>query len=138
MQLTLTFATTGREQLLDITQAVNKALADAAVSEGMLHLWCPHTTAGLTVNEGADPDVAADLLSALRRIVPESGFRHAEGNSPAHVMAMLTGPSRQIVVKAGRLALGRWQSLFLCEFDGPRTRSVQLSFLPTTQTVTNR
>jgi secondary thiamine-phosphate synthase enzyme len=133
MQRTLTFATTGREQLLDITQAVNKALADAGASEGFAHLWCPHTTAGLTVNEGADPDVAAALLSALRRIVPESGFRHAEGNSPAHVKAMLTGPWQQIAVKGGRLMLGRWQAVFLCEFDGPRDRSVQLSFIPASE-----
>ncbi len=128
--LALTVPTASREQLVDMTAEVNRALASLGAGDGLCHLWCPHTTAALAVNEGADPDVASDVLSALRRIVPPGGYRHAEGNSPAHVKSVLASPFLLLPVRAGRLALGAWQSVFLCEFDGPRNRRVELRFVP--------
>lgn len=128
--LALTVPTASREQLVDMTAEVNRALASLGAGDGLCHLWCPHTTAALAVNEGADPDVASDVLSALRRIVPPGGYRHAEGNSPAHVKSVLAGPFLLLPVRAGRLALGPWQSVFLCEFDGPRNRRVEIRFIP--------
>ena len=128
----LEFSTIQRCEMADITAEVDalaRRLADGA--DGALALFCPHTTCGLTVNEGADPDVRRDMLDHMSRLVPEdSGFRHAEGNSDAHVKATLHGPSLLLPVEAGRLRLGTWQAVYLCEGDGPRRRQVWAQWLP--------
>ncbi len=128
----LSVTTTSVEQLVDITQDLRKMLPAlcSGGDEGAVLLYCPHTTAGLLVNEGADPDVAADLLAALGRLVPRSGpYRHSEGNASAHIRAVLTGSSLTIPVSGGRMVLGTWQRVFLAEYDGPRQRQVYVQFL---------
>ena len=123
--------TQARVQLLDITSQVADLLTRCGHQEGLAHLFVLHTTAGITVNENADPDVVADLVAALERMVPYSAaYRHGEGNSPAHVKASLMGCSLQVPIREGRLALGTWQGIYLCEFDGPRTRRVLLTVTP--------
>lgn len=118
-------ATARREEFVDITTQVAQALAFFSMTEGALLVYSPHTTAGITINEGADPDVKRDMLAHLRQLVPQSPtFRHAEGNSDAHIKTSLMGPSQLIPVSAGRLALGVWQKIYLCEFDGPRRRTI--------------
>ena len=114
-------------ELVDITAQVNAALKESGITSGICHLFNPHTTAGLTINEGADPTVQTDVIMALKEIIPfELPFRHAEGNSPSHVLASLFGASEMIFVEQGRLQLGTWQKLYFCEFDGPRTRKVHV------------
>jgi len=109
----------------DITSQVQKAVAASGIQEGVCHVYNPHTTAGLTINEGADPAVQTDILAALQKIVPMSHpYQHLEGNSPAHVMASLVGSSVTVFIENGRLQLGTWQKIFFCEFDGPRSRKV--------------
>ena len=121
----LTVRTERREQMLDITDAVAGAITELGVDEGAVLVHVPHTTAAVTVNEGYDPDVAADVLGHLSAMVPVSpAFAHAEGNSDSHIKAILVGCAHPIAVDGGLPALGRWQRLFLCEFDGPRTREV--------------
>ena len=118
-------ATTRREEFVDITPQLHQALEECRLDEGALLVYSPHTTAGITINEGADPDVQRDMLGHLRQLVPQSpAFRHAEGNSDAHLKTSLMGPSQLIPVSRGRLALGTWQKVYLCEFDGPRRRTV--------------
>jgi secondary thiamine-phosphate synthase enzyme len=128
----ISLATTRREEFIDITQQVNLALRELGAANGLINLHCRHTTAGLTVNENADPDVRRDMLLALSRIVPDDlDYRHAEGNSPAHVKASLMGCALTLPVREGRVSLGRWQGIYFCEFDGPRSaRQVELSFVP--------
>jgi secondary thiamine-phosphate synthase enzyme len=130
----LEFATSRRAELVDITGRVAEALRSAGVGAGLLHVFCPHTTAGVTIQENADPDVGRDLLLALENAVPErasgGSYRHAEGNSDAHVKACLVGSSQLVPVARGAMVLGTWQGIFLCEFDGPRRRQVQLTFIP--------
>ncbi len=122
--------TSRRRQLVDITRQVEAAIAAAGLEEGACVLWSTHTTGGLTVNEGADPAVAADIEEWLGSAVPEDHpYRHLEGNSDSHIQTALMGPGLTLVVSGGRLRLGRWQSVFFCEFDGPRTRRVLLQFL---------
>jgi secondary thiamine-phosphate synthase enzyme len=117
-----------REQMVDITSEVRQAVRESGVTSGYAIVYCPHTTAGITVNEAADPDVAADILAGLARLVPPEGpWRHAEGNSDAHLKSTLVGVSTLVPVMASSLALGTWQGVFLCEFDGPRTRAVVVS-----------
>ncbi len=118
--------TTNREQLVDITREVEARLAPLGKVEGVCTLFVQHTTAGLTVNENADPDVRHDILLALRTLVPKDGmgFRHGEGNSDAHVKASLMGSSLTLPFADGRLLLGTWQGVYFCEFDGPRNRKV--------------
>jgi secondary thiamine-phosphate synthase enzyme len=121
----LSVRTERREQMLDITDALAGAITELGVDEGAVLVHVPHTTAAVTVNEGYDPDVAADVLAHLAAIVPVSpSFAHAEGNSDSHIKAILVGCAHLIAVEAGLPALGRWQRVFLCEFDGPRTREV--------------
>ena len=128
---TLTFATDRRVQLLPITAVVRDALSGLPPWTGLLYVYSPHTTAAVTVNEQADPDVAADLEKIFARLVPlHGGYAHAEGNSAAHAQTTLVGPGVWVPVADGRLALGTWQGLYLCEFDGPRTRRVQLFPMP--------
>ena len=118
----LTFTTARRTQLLPVTRAVADAIAGLPPWTGLLHIHSPHTTAAVTVNEQADPDVASDMEHALDSLVPwNDHYDHAEGNSAAHIKTTLVGPSLSVPVENGRLVLGRWQGLYLCEFDGPRT-----------------
>jgi secondary thiamine-phosphate synthase enzyme len=122
---TIEIRTRAREEFIDLTAEVDSVVAASGVASGVCVVAVPHTTAGVTVNENADPDVRADLLMTLRRIVPDDlPYAHAEGNSPAHVKAALIGSSVSLIVEGGRLKLGTWQGVFFCEFDGPRTRQV--------------
>jgi secondary thiamine-phosphate synthase enzyme len=128
---TFEVTTTRRAQLLDITERVADEVRRAGVDTGICHVFVPHTTAGVTINEGADPDVAADVESHLGELVPkEKGFEHAEGNSDSHIKTILVGPSCTAPVRGGRLAMGTWQAIFLCEWDGPRTRKVEVAVSP--------
>lgn len=114
-----------RTDLVPITDRVQAAGQALGIREGWLTVFVPHTTAGITINENADPDVVADLIRALDRLVPwEGAYRHAEGNAAAHVKASLMGSSVRVPVSGGRLRLGTWQGIYFCEFDGPRARSV--------------
>jgi secondary thiamine-phosphate synthase enzyme len=123
--------TSTRVQFVDVTVDVARAVADSGVSGGAAVVFCPHTTAGITINENADPDVARDLIVGLERLAPrDAGWRHAEGNSDGHLKASLMGSSATIPVEAGQMALGVWQSIYLAEFDGPRTRTVMVTVLP--------
>ncbi len=126
----LTVETRSRTELVDITAAVERQVRTSGVRTGLCLVFVPHTTAGVTINESADPSVRADLIKALEVMVPEdAGYRHAEGNSPAHVKASLMGASQTVAIVDGAPALGTWQGIFLCEFDGPRRRRVQLRIL---------
>ncbi len=130
MIISLAIQTSATEALMNITEKVSRVVQNAGAEDAICLVYCPHTTAGLTVNECADPAVAGDLLTGLGRCVPDAGaWNHAEGNSPAHVKASLVGASVVVPVADGRLALGRWQGIFLCEFDGPRTREVTAQIL---------
>jgi len=114
-------------QLVNITDKVAEAVDRSGVRDGVCQVFIPHTTAGVTINEGADAAVAADIESHLAELVPkEAAFEHAEGNSDSHIKAMLSGPSCTAPVREGKLALGQWQAIFLCEWDGPRTRRVEV------------
>jgi len=120
---TIEIRTKAKEEFVDLTAAVARVVAAAGLSQGVCVVTVPHTTAGITVNENADPDVRADMAMTLRRLVPETlPYAHAEGNSPAHVKAALVGSSVTLIVEDGRLRLGTWQGIFFCEFDGPRAR----------------
>lgn len=125
--------TRARCELLEITDLVRSAARQAGLREGAVLVYCPHTTAGVTIQENADPDVRRDLLLALENAVPdappEGRWLHAEGNTPAHVKSALLGASQLVPVEDGELQLGTWQGVFLCELDGPRTRQVLLRFL---------
>ena len=124
---TLTIKTSSRTAFIDITREVQAALPELGISDGLVTIFVPHTTAGITINENADPDVTADMELILDRIVPwTGGYAHSEGNTAAHVKTSMMGSSLQIIVEAGRLQLGTWQSIYFCEFDGPRTRKVWL------------
>src|SRR5947209_6516129 len=129
---TLTVKTDRRTQLLDVTAQVQKAVLATRIARGTCYLYVPHTTAAITINECADPDVARDVEGALDRLVPATGtYRHSEGNSDAHIKAVLVGVSQTVPVEGGKLALGRWQGVFLCEFDGPRERKLCLKLVST-------
>jgi secondary thiamine-phosphate synthase enzyme len=118
-----------RRELVDVTRQVAAAARETG-GDGAWLVFVPHTTAGITINEGADPAVADDILMALEAVVAEDQpWQHAEGNSPAHVLSTLVGSSVVVAVRDGELALGRWQAIFLCEFDGPRSRNVWLEKL---------
>lgn len=119
-----------KTEFIDITSLVQGKIKNAGVDSGCCMIYVPHTTAAVTINECADPSVASDILTALNRMVPwEAGYTHLEGNSPAHIKSSLVGSSEWVPIENGRLALGTWQGIFFCEFDGPRTRSVRLTFL---------
>jgi len=117
-----------RNQTIDITSKVGAIVGQAGITEGDVIIYCPHTTAAITINENADPSVTHDILLTLDELFPQSrpGYRHAEGNSDAHVKSSLIGCSEQILISDGRLAFGTWQAIFFCEFDGPRSRKVTL------------
>lgn len=119
----ISVSTGQREVLIDITSSVEEAVGQAGVGSGLCTVYCPHTTAAVTINEGADPAVAKDMITGLRRLVPgDWDFTHMEGNSDAHLKASLIGPSETVIIDGGRLVLGTWQRIFFCEFDGPRKR----------------
>ncbi len=115
---------TPAEGFVDITGQVAAIVRAGGVAEGVCHVYVPHTTAGVTINENADPDVTADMLAGLDRLVPQLPYRHAEGNSPAHIKASLLGAAATVPVTGGALYLGTWQAIYLGEFDGPRRRTV--------------
>ena len=122
--------TRSRTQLVDITREVASAVARSGLERGAVTVYVPHTTAGVTINENADPSVCSDLEGALDRLVPWDGpYRHSEGNSAAHVKSTLVGSSVTVPVEKGALVLGTWQGIYFCEFDGPRTRRVQVQLL---------
>lgn len=123
--ITLSISTSHQTEFLDITRKVENIISESQVSEGLALVYCPHTTAGITINEGADPSVQEDILKILNQVVPFKGpYRHGEGNSPAHIKASLIGSSVSVMIENRRMVLGQWQSLFFCEFDGPRTRKI--------------
>ena len=122
--------THSRVEMIDITASVQKSIREEKIEKGICLVYTPHTTAAVTINENADPDVPRDILTALDRAVPLSAnYRHAEGNSAAHVKSSLVGASELVIIEKGRLVLGTWQSIFFCEFDGPRTRKVLISII---------
>ena len=127
MNKTLSIQTRQKEHFVDITSKVSQVLAESGVTEGIVTCFVPHTTAGITINENADPSVVRDILFALDRAVPDKGFHHAEGNSSAHIKASLMGSSLQVLVESGQLVLGTWQGIYFCEFDGPRNRHLIVS-----------
>ena len=121
----ISLRTDRRCQLLDVTRQVEEAVASSGVSDGICVLYVPHTTAGITVNEAADPSVASDISGTLSRLVPEgAGYSHAEGNADSHIKSVLVSPSITLVIRGGRIVLGTWQGIFFCEFDGPRNRNL--------------
>lgn len=124
----LQISTTSRDEFIDITDRVQQVVSDAdPIENGCCMVFVPHTTAGITINESADPSVRSDILMMLNRLVPwESGFRHSEGNSAAHVKSSLVGVSLQVAISNSRLVLGTWQGIYFCEFDGPRNRQVHV------------
>jgi secondary thiamine-phosphate synthase enzyme len=123
-------ATVSRIQFADITATVRGKVSDSGVKDGVCYVYIPHTTAGVTINENADPDVVRDLQHGLNRLVPESGdYRHREGNSDAHLKASLMGCSVTVPVVDGKLVLGTWQGIYFCEFDGPRNRTFKVGVI---------
>jgi secondary thiamine-phosphate synthase enzyme len=122
-------STQSRDQFVDITAQVRRIVDEAGVDAGHVIVFVPHTTAGVTINENADPDVQHDMIAQLDRMVPwrQPFYQHAEGNSASHVKASMTGSSVTVLIEAGRLVLGTWQGIYLCEFDGPRTRKVHVA-----------
>ncbi|MCL2457767.1 MAG: secondary thiamine-phosphate synthase enzyme YjbQ [Desulfobulbus sp.] len=119
----LTVVTNKQLEMIDLTDHLQQVVS--SIDDGILHVYNPHTTAGLIINEGADPDVQHDILGALGRIIPGNyPYRHSEGNSPAHLMTAVTGSSVTVFIFRGRLRLGAWQRIFFCEFDGPRSRHI--------------
>lgn len=130
--ITLEVRTGARQEFVRITRLVARAVQEAGWRNGVCTLFVPHTTAGLTINENADPDVVTDLLYGLEKMSPTSdpAYQHYEGNSAAHLKASMMGFSQAVIVRDGRLALGRWQDIMFCEFDGPRQRQLFIQFVP--------
>lgn len=125
----LTIKTNNRTEMLDITQLIQQTVSNSNFKDGIVTVFIPHTTAGVTINEGADPDVQRDMLFEVNKIVPfDDGYHHMEGNSAAHIKTTLFGNSSQIIVESGTLQLGTWQSIYFCEFDGPRTRKIWIKW----------
>ena len=125
---TITVKTEGAQLFLDITKQIRQIVRESGIKSGICHVFIPHTTAAVTINENADIHVREDILNCLEKIAPSTGcfYRHLEGNSHAHIKAALIGSSVSVFMEAGQLVLGTWQSIFLCEFDGPRTRNVMI------------
>ena len=123
--------TNSQTEMIDITDLVQAVISEKKIKSGICVVFTPHTTAAVTINENADPDVPHDIINALEKTLPRSiQYRHSEGNSPAHVKSSLVGVSELVLVENGRLVLGTWQAIFFCEFDGPRQRKVMVKFLP--------
>ncbi len=116
--------------MVDITDLVSRRVKESGVEKGLCIVYVPHTTAGLTINEGIDPAVNEDILATLDKLIPwRAGYKHTEGNAAAHIKAMLTGGSCQVIIDGGRLILGTWERIFLCEYDGPRTRKIRIKIM---------
>lgn len=131
MTIEISVSTSKATELLNITTEVQRQVTKTGIKEGLVLVYVPHTTAGVTINEGADPSVKADIIDTLNEIVPwERVYGHAEGNSPAHIKSTVVGPSVSLILEDGRLQIGQWQSIFFCEFDGPRRRRVLIKILP--------
>jgi len=125
---TIKIKTSSRSDMVDITSQVRQIVSGSGISDGVCIVFVPHTTAGITINEGADPNVCTDILGKLNDLVPRDGrFLHMEGNSDSHVKASLVGSSVSVIVEKGSLVLGTWQKIFFCEFDGPRSRKIYLT-----------
>jgi secondary thiamine-phosphate synthase enzyme len=125
MPITINVKSRRRVEMVDITSSVQKEVSKSGISDGVCMVYVPHTTAAVTINEGADPSVCQDILTKLTDMVPpDAGYRHMEGNSDSHIKASLVGNSVSVLVENGRLVLGTWQKIFFCEFDGPRSRKV--------------
>lgn len=127
---TFSVSSSSRDELIDITSQIDTALAESGINDGICVVFIPHTTAAVTINEDADPAVKHDILKELDKIVPHNdAYTHAEGNSAAHIKASMIGASETILVSEGRLVLGTWQSVYFCEFDGPRNRKMFVSIM---------
>lgn len=125
-----TVKTKAKTELIDVTPEIEALVRSSGINEGLCMLYVPHTTAAVTINESADPSVKSDILMILNKVIPwDAGYRHLEGNSPAHIKSTLVGPSELIAIENGRLVLGAWQGIFFCEFDGPRTRKLHVRLL---------
>ncbi len=124
--LSLSIKTNRRDEMIDITREIAALLPELGIADGAVHIFSPHTTAGITINEACDPDVARDMLYCLDKLVShdDPNYRHAEGNSAAHIKTSLMGPGMLAPVESGKLKLGAWQGIFFCEFDGPRNRTI--------------
>jgi len=129
MALTLSITTRNRSEMIDITSKIEEELKKSGLTDGACFLFVPHTTAGITINESADPSVATDIQAMLNKLIPwEGSYRHLEGNSAAHIKSSLIGNSVMVFVESGHLKLGTWQGIFFCEFDGPRSRKLYIKF----------
>ncbi len=127
---TIVIKTSSGEEFKDITNLVAEKVTSAGVSEGIVTVFVPHTTAAVTINENADPSVVKDIISSLDKVIPVSGnYSHMEGNSHAHIKSSIIGSSRQIIVEGGKLKLGTWQGIYFCEFDGPRRREIWIKMI---------
>ena len=127
MPVSIDVKTRSRSEMVDITSLVRKELSTLGIKDGICIVYVPHTTAGITINEGADPSVCSDILNKLKELVPKNaGYSHMEGNSDSHIKASLMGSSVSVIFEDGSLVLGTWQKIFFCEFDGPRSRRVYL------------
>jgi len=128
--MNLSVKTSTKTELIDITSKVAKCVKESGVREGLCMLYVPHTTAAVTINESADPSVRGDIMMVLNQIIPwDANYKHLEGNSPAHVKSTVVGASELVAIENASLVLGTWQGLFFCEFDGPRTRKVNIRIL---------
>ncbi len=131
MPATISVKTRSRTQMVDITAAVQQTVSESGALEGLCVVYVPHTTSGITINEGADPAVCTDIIGKLNQLAPANdGYGHMEGNADSHIKASLMGSSVTVLVEGGRLVLGTWQKIFYCEFDGPRSRKVHLQVMP--------
>ncbi len=127
---TLNITTKQRAEFIDITSKIEKLVSDSAIEKGICFIFCPHTTAGLTINENADPSVKKDIINHLQEaITPDKGYLHLEGNADSHIKASTMGSSLNIIIKDRKLALGTWQGIYFCEFDGPRSRNVYVKII---------
>lgn len=123
-------STKNRNELVDITNEVKKIIEKNKIKDGVIHIFCPHTTAAITINENYDPSVQEDITNALEKLIPYRGnYSHTEGNADAHIKAAIVGSSRTLFIEDGKLAFGTWQGIFFCEFDGPRTREVWVKII---------
>ncbi|MBI4838904.1 MAG: YjbQ family protein [Nitrospirae bacterium] len=130
MLKTVNVRTKSKNEFVDITQDIQDTVSESNIKTGMCYVYAPHTTAGITINEGADPSVVKDIQATLSKLAPvDSNYSHAEGNSDAHIKSLLTGLSEVVVIDNGKLILGAWQSIFFCEFDGPRNRRVLVKII---------
>ena len=128
---TVELRTFSRCQMLDITARIAEAVSESGIAEGSAAIFCPHTTAAVTINENADPDVVHDMLMTLEQLLPKNrpGYRHTEGNSDAHIKSSLIGCTQNVIITKGKLLLGTWQGIYFCEFDGPRTRTLNIQII---------